>query len=101
MVGAMALWQQPMGDSLEEPSFRPYRDLRRRRRSWDRGANRTGHACDRRQDLQRRLTHAVIGGVQKCLRRGEFCAHRYDRQYRRYGFRCIRYYANVGRYRLT
>jgi hypothetical protein len=47
------------------------------------------------------FTHAVIGGVQKCLRRGEFCAHRYDRQYRRYGFRCIRYYANVGRYRLT
>ena len=46
-------------------------------------------------------THAVIGGVQKCLRRGEFCAHRYDRQYRRYGFRCIRYYANVDRYRLT
>src|SRR5690348_11333716 len=47
------------------------------------------------------FTHAVIGGVQKCLRRGEFCAHRYDRQYRRYGYRCIRYYANVGRYRLT
>jgi hypothetical protein len=46
-------------------------------------------------------THAVIGGVQKCLRRGEFCAHRYDRQYRRYGYRCIRYYANVHRYLLT
>jgi hypothetical protein len=45
--------------------------------------------------------HAVIGGVEKCLRSGEFCAHRYDRQYRRYGYRCIRYYANVGRYRLT
>jgi hypothetical protein len=34
--------------------------------------------------------HAVIGGRQKCLHRGEFCAHRYDRQYRRYGFRCVR-----------
>jgi hypothetical protein len=45
--------------------------------------------------------HAVIGGSEKCLHAGEFCAHRYDRQYRRYGFRCIRYYANVGRYRLT
>jgi hypothetical protein len=46
-------------------------------------------------------THAVIAGAQKCLRAGEFCTHRYDRQYRRYGYRCIRYYANVGRYRLT
>jgi hypothetical protein len=46
-------------------------------------------------------THAVIAGVQKCLRAGEFCTHRYDRQYRRYGYRCIRYYANVQRYRLT
>jgi hypothetical protein len=47
------------------------------------------------------LTHAVINGQQKCLRRGEFCAHSADRQYRRYGFRCIRFYPNVGRYRLT
>jgi hypothetical protein len=46
-------------------------------------------------------THAVIGGAEKCLRAGEFCARRYDRQYQHYGFRCIRYYANVGRYRLT
>jgi hypothetical protein len=46
-------------------------------------------------------THAVIAGTQKCLHAGEFCTHRYDLQYRRYGFRCIRYYANVGRYRLT
>jgi hypothetical protein len=45
--------------------------------------------------------HAVIGGSEKCLRAGEFCTHRYDSQYRHYGFRCIRYYANVGRYRLT
>lgn len=34
--------------------------------------------------------HAVIGGSEKCLRRGEFCAHRLDRQYRRYGFHCTR-----------
>jgi hypothetical protein len=46
-------------------------------------------------------THAVIGGAEKCLRAGEFCAHRYDSQYRRYGYRCIRYDARVGRYRLT
>jgi len=46
-------------------------------------------------------THAVIGGVEKCLRSGEFCAHRYDAQYRRYGYRCVRFYANVQRYRLT
>jgi hypothetical protein len=32
--------------------------------------------------------HAVIGGQQKCLHRGEFCAHRYARQYRQYGFSC-------------
>jgi hypothetical protein len=37
----------------------------------------------------------------KCLRAGEFCAHRYDRQYRSYGYRCIRYDASVQRYRLT
>ena len=32
--------------------------------------------------------HAIIGGAQRCLRRGEFCAHGYARQYRRYGFSC-------------
>jgi hypothetical protein len=45
--------------------------------------------------------HAVIAGAEKCLRAGEFCTHAYDSQYRRYGYRCIRYYANVHRYRLT
>jgi hypothetical protein len=45
--------------------------------------------------------HAVIGGQEKCLRAGEFCAHRYDSQYRRYGYRCIRYDRRVQRYRLT
>ncbi len=33
--------------------------------------------------------HAVIGGAQKCLRRGEFCAHGYANQYHRYGFNCV------------
>jgi hypothetical protein len=47
------------------------------------------------------FTHAVIGGAEKCLRAGEFCTHAYDSQYRRYGYRCIKYYANVRRYRLT
>ncbi|MEA2251604.1 MAG: hypothetical protein QOI62_3077 [Solirubrobacteraceae bacterium] len=46
------------------------------------------------------FTHGVIGGVQKCLRRGEFCAHGYDRQYRRYGFRCVSRDAR-GNYHLT
>ncbi|MGZ4186181.1 MAG: hypothetical protein ACXVFQ_15925 [Solirubrobacteraceae bacterium] len=44
---------------------------------------------------------AVINGQVKCLRAGEFCTHSADRQYRHYGFRCIRYYRNVHRYRLT
>ena len=47
------------------------------------------------------FTHAVISGQQKCLRAGEFCARASDRQYRRYGYRCTRYYSNVQRYRLT
>jgi hypothetical protein len=34
------------------------------------------------------FVHGVIGGAEKCLRRGEFCATRYASQYRRYGFRC-------------
>jgi hypothetical protein len=34
--------------------------------------------------------HAVIGGAEKCLRAGQYCAQRYDRQYRRYGYRCIK-----------
>jgi hypothetical protein len=46
-------------------------------------------------------THAIISGEHKCLRRGQFCARSADRQYRRYGFRCSRYDANVNRYRLT
>ncbi|MFL5917247.1 MAG: hypothetical protein ACJ74X_00860 [Gaiellaceae bacterium] len=46
-------------------------------------------------------THAVVGGVHKCLRAGEFCTRAFDSQYRRYGYRCIRFDANVERYRLT
>ncbi len=45
--------------------------------------------------------HAVIAGSEKCLRAGQFCTHAYDSQYRRYGYRCTHYYANVARYRLT
>jgi opacity protein-like surface antigen len=44
--------------------------------------------------------HAVIGGAHKCLRRGQFCAHRYDRQYRRYGYHCRKQDAR-GNYHLT
>ena len=44
--------------------------------------------------------HAVIGGAHKCLRRGQFCARRYDRQYHRYGFHCHRRDSN-GDYHLT
>ncbi|HEX3803592.1 MAG TPA: hypothetical protein VHV75_12215 [Solirubrobacteraceae bacterium] len=32
---------------------------------------------------------ATIGGVHKCLRRGEYCAHRYATQYKRYGYQCV------------
>lgn len=45
-------------------------------------------------------THAVIGGSHKCLRRGQFCARRYDQQYHRYGFHCHRQDAR-GNYHLT
>lgn len=45
--------------------------------------------------------HGVINGAEKCLRRGEFCTHSADSQYRRYGFRCTTYYPDVDRYRLT
>jgi hypothetical protein len=45
--------------------------------------------------------HAVIGGVQKCLKAGNFCTHSLDKQYRKYGFRCIHYDSKSHRYRLT
>jgi hypothetical protein len=33
-------------------------------------------------------THAVIGGAQKCLRRGEYCTVADKRQYPKYGYIC-------------
>jgi hypothetical protein len=36
----------------------------------------------------KRGTPARIGGRSKCLQPGEYCAARYNRQYRRYGFVC-------------
>jgi hypothetical protein len=44
--------------------------------------------------------HAVINHQQKCLRRGEFCAHRYRKQYQHYGYDCIKRDRN-GSYHLT
>jgi len=45
-------------------------------------------------------THASINGAHKCLRRGQFCARRADRQYHRYGFHCHKRDAR-GNYHLT
>lgn len=44
---------------------------------------------------------AVISGSQKCLRRGQFCTHAADGQYRRYGFRCTKSDRRADRYRLS
>jgi hypothetical protein len=44
--------------------------------------------------------HAVIGGSEKCLRRGQFCARAKDRTYHRYGFHCHKRDAR-GNYHLT
>jgi hypothetical protein len=46
------------------------------------------------------FTHAVINGAEKCLRRGQYCAHVADPQYRRYGFSCRKRDAR-GSYHLT
>ncbi len=35
-----------------------------------------------------RGTPAQIGGTQKCLQVGEYCATRYEHQYERYGYEC-------------
>lgn len=35
-----------------------------------------------------RFVHGVIAGKHKCLRPGQFCTRRLDRQYHRYGFHC-------------
>jgi hypothetical protein len=41
--------------------------------------------------------HAVVGGQEKCLRRGQYCAKRYKKRYKHYGFRCVK---SNGVYRL-
>jgi hypothetical protein len=46
------------------------------------------------------FTHAVINHQQKCLRRGEFCAHKYRKQYQHYGYDCVRR-DRRGNYHLT
>ena len=46
------------------------------------------------------FTHAVINHQQKCLRRGEFCAHKYRKQYQRYGYDCVKR-DRRGNYHLT
>ena len=45
-------------------------------------ASNTGHAG------AASCVYGRIGGVSKCLRAGEYCARRYQNQYRRYGFTC-------------
>jgi uncharacterized membrane protein len=35
-------------------------------------------------------TYATIGGQSKCIARGQYCARRYKRQYRRYGLSCTK-----------
>ena len=37
-----------------------------------------------------RYVHGVVGGQQKCLGSGEYCARRFERTYVRYGFVCQR-----------
>jgi hypothetical protein len=39
-------------------------------------------------------TRATIGGQSKCIARGQFCAVRYERDYRRYGLSCSKYDRN-------
>lgn len=36
----------------------------------------------------RGAVHAIIAGRHRCLKRGQPCARRHDRQYHRYGFHC-------------
>ena len=47
----------------------------------------------------RGFKHAVIHGQEKCLRRGEFCTRKYQRDYKRYGYSCSKRDRN-GRYHL-
>lgn len=43
---------------------------------------------------------ATIGGQSRCIARGQYCARRYQRDYRRYGFSCSKRDSR-GRYHLT
>jgi hypothetical protein len=45
-------------------------------------------------------TRATIGGKHKCIARGQFCARRYQRDYRRNGYSCSRR-DRRGRYHLV
>jgi hypothetical protein len=36
------------------------------------------------------FVHAKVGGKEKCLHSGEFCATRYNNDYKRYGFKCVK-----------
>ncbi len=51
------------------------------------------------QPAQVACLHARIGGKSKCLQRGEYCAPRYEHQYKHYGFKCTKRDRN-GRYHL-
>jgi uncharacterized membrane protein len=42
---------------------------------------------------------ATIGGHRRCIAPGQFCARRYERDYRRYGYTCAKRDRN-GRYHL-
>jgi hypothetical protein len=44
--------------------------------------------------------HAVIGGQQKCLHKGQFCTHGKAGEYPKYGFHCNKRDKN-GRYHLS
>ncbi len=35
-----------------------------------------------------RYVHGVVGGQQKCLGSGEYCARRFEKTYEHYGFVC-------------
>jgi hypothetical protein len=56
------------------------------------GAAKTGRAATAPSTIAHKCKtgwrHAIIGGEHKCLRAGQFCAKRYERQYRRYGYTC-------------
>lgn len=48
---------------------------------------------------QAACSNARIGGQSKCIARGQYCARRYQRDYRRYGLTCSKIDRN-GRYHL-